>query len=191
MKLKRIILLIILIALFITTFIYNFYLFKYKDVYEETSQKIKIGLYMLFLFFLSTVFALLEIQIEGKHGWAQNLPTWVYKKDWIINLLNGKYPTGYHTVFILLFFPLFFHLPVFFTKWSIYKECIVIGSFFLLIVVEDFMWFVLNPAFGLKKFSPKNKKIWWHRKWFWKLPDFYIEGLLVAFILLSAGLPYL
>lgn len=191
MKLKRQILLAVLIIIFILTFIYNFYLFKYKDVYDETGQKLKILAYFIFIFLLSTDFALLEIQIEGKHGWAQRLPTFVYKKNWIFNLLGGKYPTGYHIIFVILFLPMFFHLPIFFTHWSIYKEFIVIGSWLFLIVAEDFMWFVLNPSFGLKSFHSKNKEIWWHEKWFGPFPDLYLEFILLAFIFLSIGLPYL
>lgn len=191
MKIYRIILLLILIALFISTFIYNFYLFKYQDVYEATSQRVKSLVYIFFIILLAFLFSKVEIQIEGEHGWAMNLPTWVYKPKWIINLLGGKYPTGYHTFLIFLFFPMFFHLPVFFTKWSLYKEYIVIGSFFLFLVAEDFLWFVFNPKFGLKKFNRKNKKIWWHKRWFGPFPDFYIEGILIAFIFLSIGLPYL
>jgi len=34
----------------------------------------------IFVFILSLIFALLEIEIEGKNGWAKNLPTW-YKKS--------------------------------------------------------------------------------------------------------------
>ena len=29
----------------------------------------------IYLFVLAVVLAILEIQIEGKHGWAMNLPT--------------------------------------------------------------------------------------------------------------------
>ena len=55
----------------------------------------------VYLFVLACVLAILEIQIEGKHGWAQNLPTWRPKnKNWFIKLyakfMSDREPTGYH-----------------------------------------------------------------------------------------------
>lgn len=35
----------------------------------------------LYIFIMATVLAILEIQIEGKHGWAKNLPTWRPSKN--------------------------------------------------------------------------------------------------------------
>lgn len=191
MNIYRKITLGVLIVLFLGIFYFNFLLLKYSTLYSITLHRVNVLAYMAFLVFISYLYAKLEIEIEGEHGWAQNLPTWVYKPQWIIDLLGGKYPTGYHAILILLFLPAIFHIPVFFTKWSIFKECISLGSFFFFIVIEDFMWFVSNPKFGLKKFNSRNKKIWWHKKWFGPLPDFYLEGMLIALILLSVGLPYL
>ncbi|GAI89546.1 unnamed protein product, partial [marine sediment metagenome] len=32
--------------------------------------------YFLYIWILANIFALVEIQIEGKHGWAGKLPCW-------------------------------------------------------------------------------------------------------------------
>jgi hypothetical protein len=32
-------------------------------------------------------------------------------------------------------------------------------------VLEDFLWFVLNPAFGLRRF--RRDAIWWHAESWW------------------------
>ncbi len=191
MRWHRIILLIMLIIIFLSTFLFNFYLFKYENAYEEASQRLKAVLFMSFLTIICFLYAKIEIEIEGEHGWAQNLPTWTYKPEWLVDFMNGKYLTGYHTFLMILFLPMIFHFPLFFTTWNIYKECAILGAYFYFIVMEDFLWFAFNNKFGLKKFNSRNKKIWWHKEWFGPLPDMYLESLLIAFILLSLGLPYI
>lgn len=65
----------------------------------------------IFFGFLALLIAVAEIEMEGKYGWAQKLPTW-YKKQpkfW----LKGKPMTGYHVVMFPIFF-LLFHIPYFF-----------------------------------------------------------------------------
>jgi len=191
MRTSRVLFLVFLISLFVIIFVFNIYLVEYQEAYEAINHRLKVGIYLLFLTLISSEFALLEIQIEGKHGWAQKLPTKLYNGSWWKKLFAGKAPTGYHLILMLLFLPTIFHLPFFFTTWDLFKECIVLGSFFFFIVVEDFMWFVFNPEFGLKKFNSRNKDIWWHNKWFGLLPDYYLEGLLLSAIFLSIGLPHL
>ncbi len=66
-------------------------------------------LFFVLLFWLSFCFAKLEIQVEGKFGWAKKLPTWRLETDhWISRLFfNGKPATGYHiwlVVFVLSMF---------------------------------------------------------------------------------------
>jgi hypothetical protein len=42
-------------------------------------------------------------------------------------------------------------------------------------IVEDALWFALNPAFGLKALRPG--KAFWHPHWLWGLPvDYWIFG---------------
>jgi hypothetical protein len=42
-------------------------------------------------------------------------------------------------------------------------------------VVEDFLWFVVNPAFGLRRFRPRH--IAWHKRWAFGAPvDYWIFG---------------
>jgi hypothetical protein len=48
-----------------------------------------------FVALVSWLFALLEIQIEGRHGWAQNLPTWRIDNKWTRAVYKKPF-TGYH-----------------------------------------------------------------------------------------------
>jgi len=47
-------------------------------------------------------------------------------------------------------------------------------------IIEDFLWFVLNPAFGIAGFVRKN--IPWHKQWFLNVPvDYWTFTMVSAF----------
>ena len=127
------------------------------------------------VYVLATAFAFarLEIEIEGPHGWAEKLPTWRLSNR-CTKLLWGCRPlTGYH-FWVLILFALFAHLPfaLGLWTWSLQLELRVIAFFILLLVIEDFLWFVLNPHFGVRRF--RRQHIWWHAPaWWWCMPRDY------------------
>ena len=142
--------------------------------------------YAIYLFFIATVLALLEIQIEGKDGWAKNLPCWRPKnKDSFavrayMFFMSGRELTGYHIVmfffvFMILHFPFFAGIG-----WSGKKELWVISNYFLLSVCWDFLWHVWNPHYGIRKFSPKT--ISHDYKWVGPVPLDYISGVFISFL---------
>lgn len=138
---------------------------------------------ILFTIAAALIVALLEIQIEGSAGWAKNLPTWRRR----INLfgLLDKELTGYHLFSMLMWFTLP-HFGLIFGGWTIHKELILIAYFLAFLVLEDFLWFVFNPAFGISKF--KSQFIPWHKKWFLGLPLEYWIVFPLVLILLALGL---
>lgn len=146
----------------------------------------------IYIFILALILAILEVQIEGAHGWAKNLPTWrakpnkwyakIYKK-----ITGDKDLTGYHLCLFSFIFVLFHSLFFFGIKWNIMMEIKIISLFILFMIIEDYLWFVVNPYFTVKNFQGKH--IIWHKKWFLKLPLGYWIGVLISFFL--AGLNYL
>ena len=113
---------------------------------------------------LGFFFAKLEIAIEGDAGWAANLPTWRIEGHWLLDLLwGGRVMTGYHAwAFSLV--ALFFHFPlVFSADYSWQAEMRALASIMLFWVSEDFLWFLLNPAFGFKRFTKTHAN--WHKQW--------------------------
>ena len=129
-------------------------------------------MFLLIVLILSFCFAKLEIQIEGNAGWAKNLPTWRIEDHFLLKIFWGGRPlTGYHFwAMIFIFFA--FHLPLAFIDVIDLKiEARIIGGFILFWALEDFLWFIMNPDFGLKKFQKKN--IPWHPRWFLGLPVDY------------------
>jgi hypothetical protein len=142
-----------------------------------------IGL-MCFMLFMAVVLALWEIQIEGKDGWAANSPGWRIEKGWPMRLTGGLPLTGYH-VFMAAFIFAIIHLPLFFTVWSWRLECLLLGFAVGMLLLEDFLWFVLNPFYGLKTF--RKGKIWWHKDWWGPVPAMYWFLLVIAGILIWFG----
>ena len=139
----------------------------------------------IYIFILATVLAILEIQIEGEHGWAKNLPTWRPRENlWFVKIyskvMGGREVTGYHmTMFSLVL--LIFHLPyVFGLPFTIDRELRTLSFYFIFIGLWDFLWFVLNPHYPLSKF--KKEHIWWHRKWFLFAPLDYYLLLFLSFV---------
>jgi len=141
---------------------------------------------VLYLFLISLVFAGLEIQIEGKNGWAGNLPTWrpaetgwlskIYRK-----ILFGKDITGYHLLIFTLLLVIL-HYPYFTGQiWSFSQESATLSLFFLMTIVWDFLWFIMNPNYGILHFRPEY--IWWHKKWLLGLPVDYWIGLAASALL--------
>src|SRR4030042_3144204 len=106
--------------------------------------------FLAFMVFMSFILAFWEIQIEGKDGWAAKAPCWRIEKKWLVRLTGGRPLTGYH-VFMTLFLVAMVHLPLFFVSWSLRLEGLLIGFYLGMVLVEDFLWFALNPYCGIKR----------------------------------------
>lgn len=130
------------------------------------------------LIFISAVlFSLIEIEIEGKHGWAEKLPT--AKKA------LGHF-TLYHVYmnsFVLATLSMIF-IPRFtiacntstFSPWN--AVCSFLFYTIAWFLLEDFLWFVLNPHYTMKKYQ--KKYIPWHKYWVTeRMPLHNVIGLLV------------
>ncbi len=124
-------------------------------------------------------FAMAEIQIEGPNGWATSLPTWRIEKHPLLDIFwGGRAMTGYHAWFFS-FIILVFHLPhVVYGQISLKTEARCLGSLMFFWIIEDFLWFVLNPAFGLIRFSAEHA--FWHKNWILGVPTDYLTFSLIG-----------
>jgi len=130
------------------------------------------ALFLVVLIWVSFCFAEVEIAIEGPHGWAVNLPTWRLPDDHWLTVLLGRPVTGYHVWMIVFVFSIL-HVPLVFTRPTWSMELQILSFNILFWVLEDFLWFVRNPAFGFANF--KAEKIWWHKVWWGVMPrDYYV-----------------
>ena len=140
--------------------------------------------YYLYTILLACVTALYEIQIEGSDGgWAKNLPTFRIHNRFKF-LLGNKPLTGYHICLLSLFF-IVFHGTFLNMRWTIFEEMKTLGLYFWFFVIEDFMWFVFNPSFSVKRFF--NRDISWHSRWTFGLPTSYVYGIIIGTTLLILG----
>lgn len=124
--------------------------------------------YAVYFFILATAVAWLEIQIEGPYGWAAKIPCWRPNPESLLakiyaKMMRGKPLTGYHVAMFSFVF-IIFHFPFFAgVAWDLVKELEILSSYVLFGAYWDFLWFIWNPDYGLKKFKPYL--IWWHKKW--------------------------
>jgi hypothetical protein len=145
--------------------------------------------HVAFLFFLAFLFAAVEIEVEGPHGWAERLPTWFRTRGRVARayglLMGGRPLTGYHLFMLPL--PLaFFHLPyVEGVAWTWEGEARTLATYLAWAIVWDYLWFVLNPAWGMSRF--RRGAVWWYGgRWVGPFPAAY--ALAMGTSLLLAGL---
>lgn len=144
-------------------------------------MEISFIVFVIFILASATVHALLEIQIEGPNGWAAKLPTRIFRNLWTKRFTEVGHITGFHIYTVLLVL-VFVHFPVFFVEqWTIYHEAFALSFVVLHFVLEDFLWFVYNPSFGIRKFSRAH--IWWHTHWLIGLPVSYWTGSIAGIVL--------
>lgn len=139
---------------------------------------------VLFWFLLATVLAGIEVESEGKYGWAEKMPTWYRTTGFWGRLygyfMSGKPLTGYHLLLSVFVLSLF-HIPLFSgVAWGIAWEFETLAIFFLWVPSWDYNWFVLNPHF---KGRFKKKYVWWHAgdRWVFGLfPLSYLIGVALS-----------
>ena len=150
---------------------------------EETAHLI-IGL--VFCVLLAFLWAKLEINVEGKHGFAEKLPCWRDNRLLFRKVLGGPL-TGYH-FYLWTFLFAMFHLPfILYLEWSLKMEFLTLGLLAFTFILEDFFWFVFNPNFTIEQFlqGPAGG-IWWQPQRIGPLPacyTYYAIGIMVFFAL--------
>lgn len=146
------------------------------------SDRSRLVLTIVWVLLLAYLFANVEIQIEGSNGWAAALPTWRIESHWLLDIfLGGRAITGYHA-WVFPFIALAFHFPfAFYGRWTWRVEARILACMMLFWIAEDFLWFMLNPAFGIERFQPDA--IPWHKHWLWGAPvDYWIYAVLMSML---------
>ncbi len=153
---------------------------------EEDSASLRSTLvYLGWAVLMGLFFANAEIQIEGGAGWAASLPTWRIEKHLLLDLFwGGRAMTGYHA-WVFTFMILVFLMPLAFNgRWRGRDLLLALAGLLVFWIAEDFLWFVLNPAFGLARFDADSA--FWHKNWVWGAPvDYWVGGAVAALIVLQ------
>jgi hypothetical protein len=129
-------------------------------------------------------FAQVEIQIEGASGWAAQLPTWRIEKHWLLDIFWGGRPmTGYHA-WVFSFMVLAFFSPLAFNgRWQRAEAALAFAALLLFWIIEDFLWFLFNPAYGWARFDAAH--VPWHKHWFLGAPNDYWVAVGSAVLILA------
>lgn len=120
------------------------------------------------------VMAFLERTIEGPNGWGKK----TYGKRFKI---TKKFSITEYHLWFWIFLTILISLPLIVGGFSWKLFGVLLSALAIGCVIEDFLYFIVNPYFGLKKFNPKNVK--WH---YWikigkiNIPVSYIGGILIA-----------
>ena len=139
---------------------------------------------IIILFYIISIFisiAFWEAYIEGNGGWAANQVGWNIKMK--VGVLKRPLD-AYHFWSWIVMIPMFLMLPFVMFGFNLHLFWLVVIGFLLGTVIEDYLWFVINPAFPYKDFNPK--KVWWH---YWigfgeyKVPELYIVYPVLAILI--------
>lgn len=95
-------------------------------------------------------FAYSEAVLEGEEGWARD------KKCWRFRTIKNYDYTSYHLVTYYILFPiLIIFLPLAVSGFDSKLFWLLVASYLIGSILEDFMWFVFNPV---RSFSTWNHK---------------------------------
>lgn len=133
---------------------------------------------LIFVWVLAAFVALAfwESSVEGRNPWDQG------KHGWKIKLAKNITLSLYHFFLFWIMMPLLLTLPLVIFGWDLRLFGVLVSAFFLGLIVEDFMWYVVNPVVkfrewfsGFSDYYPwiriKGKKI---------VPVYYLIGILIA-----------
>ena len=131
------------------------------------------------------LFAHVEVEIEGPAGWAASLPvSFRVEQHWALDWFWGGRPmTGYHA-WVFAFMAAMFHLPMLLIwRWTPRLQARCAAAVMLFWIIEDALWFAVNPHFGWQGLRPgapgEAGAAWWHTRWLLGLPvDYWQFGIL-------------
>jgi len=123
------------------------------------------------------VMAFLEKTIEGPNSWGRKTYGWRY----IVSKKLRLTLTEYH-LFFWIFLILLFSLPLI-INYSNKLLGILISAFCIGFIIEDFLYFIVNPYFGIKKFNKKQANWYpWIGLGKFQIPVSYLIGIIITIL---------
>lgn len=116
---------------------------------------------------LATIYSMIEIELEAGCGWTAGIPT--------SQIVKSHHFTYYH-LFMILFLSIMC-ISIWWKRYDVHwtKKILVAGYFLCwILLLEDFLWFVLSPYFTLSKYKKEN--IPWHKSWVGPIPTHNLIG---------------
>lgn len=118
-----------------------------------------------------------ESRVEGRNAWDKG------KLGWKIRFRKNLSITAYHFYVFGVMWPLLLTLPLVIYGWNLKLFGILVSAYFSGMVLEDFMWFVVNPVVKLKEFNPEFVNYYpWIKIGKFQIPLLYITGVAIAIL---------
>lgn len=117
-----------------------------------------------------------EAYVEGDNPWDKR------KLGWKIKM--GRYTLpAYHFFLFVVMWPALLSLPLVISGWSPQLFGVLVSAYFTGLILEDFLWFVVNPAVGLSKFNSDYANYYpWIKLGKFEIPLGYITLPLLAIL---------
>ncbi len=117
-----------------------------------------------------------EAYVEGRKTMEEG------KVGWKIRLWGNYYITGYHFFLFYVMWPLLLSLPLVISGWDKKLFGILVSAYFSGNILEDFMWFVVNPVVNFSEFRSDftNHYPWIKIGRVKIIPLFYVIGILIS-----------
>jgi hypothetical protein len=137
-------------------------------------------------FVFGVIWAFVMVNAEGNDGWGGK-SGWRLRKDqlpWLRILTFGR-PINFLPVFACLtFFGTYLLVPAWSYAHNVPFSTAAWGElivyFLLFFIIEDYIWFLVNPGFGAGKFS--KKFVPWHPYWILGMPfDYWFAVAAILF----------
>ncbi len=104
--------------------------------------------FLIFAIIYAAMVALsfVEAYVEGRNPWDKR------KVGWKVNLPGGYVFSGYHFFLFLIMIPLLLSLPLVTNGWDNRLFGILLSAYFSGMVLEDFVYFIVNPVVRFREF---------------------------------------
>jgi len=118
-----------------------------------------------------------EAYVEGDNPWGKR------KLGWKIQLTKRYCYPAYHFFLFCVMWPLLLSLPLVIGGWDSKLFGILVSAYMIGLIVEDFVWFVVNPAVKLSQFNPEYATYYpWFKFGKFQVPMVYIFESAVAIL---------
>lgn len=118
-----------------------------------------------------------EAYVEGRNPWDKR------KLGWKLQITKKYCLPAYHFFLFFVMWPLLLTLPLIIYGWDFKLFGLLLSAYASGCVLEDFIWFIVNPQATLKDF---NSSFVTHHPWLKigkiEIPFLYLVGLLIAFL---------
>ncbi len=128
--------------------------------------------------------AFLERSVEGDLGGGEGTRGW--RKSFF-----GYRLKEYHFWLWYVVVPIFVFSPLVASGWDAHLFGVLAVAYLLGGVLEDFVYFVVNPHFGIKKWNSKfGTWMPWYKVGQIEIPKFYVRNFVASFVVWLALVVY-